>query len=246
MFDFKSLPLTPELSRAARNYLGFSQSKAADESDLPAHKIKRFEAGNYMPDIEFLKDLRAFYEEHGYRFDDTPEPGDNARGAGTVFPAGVVGDTDDGDDTGRPLKERARQTALHHMRIAIRDEDEMGRVLDLIEANEDRAEELLQQQLAEGFLGGYSDKCELTHVEVMKLLAENGMLWARLFGRQVGGAPDAEVLAGQARPQSHAQLLHRSQATAHGIAAGDREAIARRRGERKPPASLSESLFGLG
>lgn len=241
MFDFSSLPLTPELSRAARNYLGFSQAKAAEDSALPAHKIKRFEAGNYMPDVEFLQALRDFYEQQGYRFE---QPAAKAKGSGDVFPAGVVGDDATEDHDGVPLKERAKQTSLHHMRIAIRDEEEMGRVLDLIEANEERAEELLRQPVAAGFLDDLSDKSELIHVQAVKLLAENGALWARLFGRKVGGDPAPDVIGGKAKPKTHADLLHRSQATAHGVAVGDREAIARNK-QRKAPATLADALFGL-
>jgi len=240
VFDFQTLPLAPELSRAARNYLGFSQSKAADESGLPAHKIKRFEAGNYMPDVEFLQALRDFYEQHGYRFE---QPAAKAKGSGAVFPAGVVGDDDGGE--GQPAASRPQKTAIHHMRIAIRDEDEMVRVMDLIEANEERLSTLLAQPVRSGVMDEFSDKSELAHIEATKLLAENGAMWSRLFGREVGGAPDDKVLTGLQKPKTHADLLHRSQASAHRAVKGDKAALALR---KQPPAlgSLSQALFGLG
>jgi len=56
------LALSSDQARAARNYFGWPQAKAAEESGLPLHKIKRFESGNYIPDPEFLESLRAFYE----------------------------------------------------------------------------------------------------------------------------------------------------------------------------------------
>ena len=245
MIDFKTLPLTPEQSRGARNYLGFTQAKAADESGLPAHKIKRFEAGNYIPDVEFLKDLRAFYEGRDFLFDDTPEPGAKARGDGLVFPAGVVGKTE--GNPAAPSGSRPEKAAFHHMRIAITDEGEMGRVLDLIDQNEQRAEALLRKPVKTGVfgigLGGLTEESQASHAEALAVLAENGQLFARLFGRQVGGAPKPDVLQGKAKPETHADLLHQRHADAHLSAAGARDAKARREAH-KPAPTLTSALFG--
>lgn len=92
MIDFRDLALSPNASRAARNFLGLSQAQAAVKSNLPAHKLKRFETGNYVPDSQFLEDLREFFEEEGYNFHDEDAPGAKAKARGDVFPAGVVGD----------------------------------------------------------------------------------------------------------------------------------------------------------
>ena len=243
MFDFSALPLTPDDARAARNYLGFSQAKAAKESGLPDHKIKRFEAGNYIPDEPFLNDLRAFFEARGYGFQDTPKPGEKAKGTGKVFPAGVVGETV--ENQGAPRVSRTQYAQFHHMRIAITDEGEMGRTLDLIEANEQQAEEFLGRKLETGLFGGLTEDSQVAHAEALKLLAENGKLFARLFGRDVGGQPKPEVIDGKAKPETQADLLHKRQADALRIVAGDREALKRRQtGTPKPATSLSGSLFG--
>lgn len=245
MLNITSLPISSDQARAARNYFGWSQATLAKDSGLSIQKLKRFEAGSgksgtYIPDAEFLQALRDYFEAKGYSFDDTPAPGDNAKRAGQVFPAGVVGDDDDGP--GHLAAGRPQTTAIHHMRIAIDDEAEMGRVLDLIEANEERVESLLKQPVTAGFLDAFSDKSELTHVEALKLLAENGAMWARLFGRDVGGAPSDKVLTGGAKPKTHADLLHRSQATAHLAAKGDKAAIAL----RKQPSMLGTVAHALG
>lgn len=239
MFDFASLPLSPELSRAARNYFGLTQAKAAEESGLPAHKIKRFESGNYIPDVEFLTDLRAFFEKRGYKFDDTPQPGANAKGKGQVFPGGVV----DADDDA-PIQPNARpvRASFHHMRIALQD-PEMGHVLDLIEENEARAQELLQHPLQKGVLDQFSDKCEAQHGEAVKLLAENGILFAKLFGRETGGVPAPDVLAGKQQPKTHAELLHRVNADTYMAASGDAKAKERRKA-KKPAGTLLSAIFG--
>lgn len=243
MFDFSTLPLTPDDARAARNYLGFSQATAAKESGLPDHKIKRFEAGNYIPDEKFLNDLRAFFEGRGYEFKSTQKPGESAKRAGRVFPSGVVGETE--ENRGGPQVNRPQKAQFHHMRIAIQDEAEMGRRLDLIEANEHRAEELLQRPVETGLFGGLTESAQATHAEVLKLLAENGMLFASLFGRSIGGAQKPGVLDGKAKAEKHADMLHLSQAEAHRIAGGDREAMTRRQSKTaKPAQSLSAALFG--
>lgn len=247
MFDFKTLPMQPEQARAARNYFGLSQAAAAEASGLPINKIKRFEAGNYIPDEPFLVSLREFFEDRGYRFDDTPEPGAKAKAKGKVFPAGVVAEDDEGALDGRTpptgaRSARAQPTEVHHMRIAIKG-DAIGHALDLIEANEDRIDTLLKRPVKEGFFGGFSESAQVTHAEVLKLLAENGRLYARLFGRDIGGAPSPEVIDGAKAPQTHAELLHRRQADAHKAATGDREAMRRKQAE-KPADSLLSALFG--
>jgi transcriptional regulator with XRE-family HTH domain len=241
MIDYSSLPLTPEDARAARNYLGLSQAKAADESNLPAHKLKRFEAGNYIPDDEFLADLRAFFEGRGYEFQDTKKPGDKARGAGQVFPAGLVGAPP--ENQGSPWGSRPQRAQFHHMRIAITDEGEMGRTLDLIDSNEQHIEEILRHKVETGLFGGLTEASQVAHAEVLKLLAENGKLFARLFGREVGGAPKVSILDGLSKPENHADLLHQRQAGALRIVAGDREAQSQRKAQ-KHATSLMGSLFG--
>ncbi|RZJ07989.1 MAG: XRE family transcriptional regulator [Rubrivivax sp.] len=240
MFDFNSLPLSPDHARAARNYFGFTQAKAADESGLPAHKIKRFESGNYIPDIDFLNDYRAFFEQRGYKFDDTPAPGAKAKEKGQVFPAGVV--DADGDESAVQPNARPVRASFHHMRIALND-PEMGHVLDLIEQNEEKVQDLLRQPVQKGVLDQFSDQCEAKHGESMKLLAENGILFAKLFGREVGGSPAADVLAGKQAPKTHAELLHRVHADAYMVAAGDAAAKERRKA-KKPAGTLLAAIFG--
>lgn len=235
MLDLQSLPLQADQARAARNYFGLSQAKAAEASSQPLHKIKRFEAGNYIPDHEFLEALRGYYEGRGFAFDDTPEPGAKAKEAGMVFPSGVVGKpAQNHGATNRP-----QQTMVQHMRIAL-EEPELGHALDLIDANEDRVELLLQQPVEAAFFGGLTDESQARHAEALKLLAENGALFARLFGRQIGGKPNLEQ---KGDPKTHADLLHRSQADAHLAVAGSRDAKTRLQA-RKPAKSLLSALFG--
>lgn len=242
--NFADLALSSDQARAARNYFGWPQAKAADESGLPLHKIKRFESGNYIPDADFLEALRAFYEKRGYQFSDTPAPGASAKSAGQVFPAGVVGDGGSQGTDAKNYRDRAGSTQVHHMRIAVEDDGEIGRTLDLIEANEDRVTELLKKAITPGFgmFSPVSEDSKAQHAEAVRLLAENGTLFARLFARDIGGKPTAETLkTSQAKPTTNRDLLHSMQADAHLAVGGDPEAKDRLKA-RKPAASVAEAL----
>lgn len=247
MLDLTTLALTAEQTRAARNYFGWSQSTLAKDSGLSLQKLKRFEAGSgksgtYIPDAEFLQALRDYFEAQGYTFDDTPAPGDSAKRAGQVFPAGVVGD--DGATALEYTNYRGRTGAaqVHHMRIALQDEDEMGRALDLIEDNEERVAALLRHPVKAGLFSNVSEETSAHHAEAVRLLAENGMLFARLFGREFGGKPTADSLrASRSKPSTTRDLLHNLQADAHLTASGDPEAAERRK-TRKPATSLPQAL----
>lgn len=244
MFDIKNLPVSPEQARAARAYFGWSQTKAIAESGLRADKLKRFEAGvgrggSYIPDNKFLEDLRAFYEREGYPFDDAVKPGANAKQGGLVFPAGVVTGADPAE-TNTPTR-RPVPATIHHMRIAITDEGEMGRLLDAIEGNEDKAQELLRLPVEAGIFGGISESTEKRHAQAIRLMADNGVMFARLFGRDIGGAPKPEVLSGKKKPTTGADLLHSVQADMHLIGAGDAGATERQKA-KKPAASVLDAI----
>jgi transcriptional regulator with XRE-family HTH domain len=242
--NFDNLPLNSDQARAARNYFGWPQAKAAEESGLPVHKLKRFESGNYIPDSEFLEALRAFYEKRGYVFDDTPAPGAKAKSNGQVFPGGVVGDTHQDTAGIKPYRDRAGAAKVHHMRIALQDEGEIGRVLDLIEENEEKAADLVRTPIKTGFFG-LSDETQAKHAEAVRLLAENGTLFAKLFGREIAGKPTADSLkASKEKPTTTGDLLHSLQSDAHLTAGGDPDAKDRRKA-RKPAENVAQAL-GLG
>jgi len=194
VIDFSSLALSPNESRAARNFLGLSQSQAAEKSTLPAHKLKRFETGNYVPDSQFIEDLREFYEGEGYNFHDEHAPGAKAKARGDVFPAGVVGDIagateeTDGSPEGEPGKpQRAQKVNLQFMRITPSLETEqIDRVFDCIEENEAAISKTSEKKITTGFLSeGPSNLSQAQAIATLRRLAENGLLYARLMGRDL-------------------------------------------------------------
>lgn len=240
MYDSTNLPINPDSARAARNYYGLTQQQAADESSLPTHKIKRFEAGNYIPDTKFLEDLRSFYEGKGYEFPDTSKPGSKAKATGKVFPSGVV-QPDENEDA--PIGKLQKHTVQHIRIDPSLSDDEIGGILDHIESNEDRISCMLNKKVEGGLFGGFADTSEAHHGKALRLLAENGTLLAKLLGRPLVTAPSPELVAGAAKPKTHAELLAHTQAHMHGVIKGDKEAIAKHKAE-KSPQTLAEAIFG--
>lgn len=248
MFDFSELPLTPDQARAARNYCGMTQAQAATASALPAYKIKRFELGNTIPDNDFLVALRSFYEGQGYEFPGTAKPGEQAKAKGTIFPAGVVTPGNDGgNEPDTAPARKVTKSTVQHIRIASGLSDaEIGSILEHIEENEELVEEMLQVKVEEGFLGGLTDKCEAHHAKALRLLAENGTLWAKLVGRTLVGAPADEAKIKtliSAQPKLHADLMAKTQAHVHTAVAGDKSAAVAKRKTHKP-SNLLDAIFG--
>ena len=263
MIDFSELALSPNESRAARNFLGLSQAQAAEKSNLPAHKIKRFESGNYVPDCKFLEDLREFYEGEGFNFHDEDAPGAKAKARGDVFPAGVVGGTDGGTDEtdGSPSENqgklpRPQSVQLQYMRITPGLEStQVDRVFDCIEDNEEAIRAGMASPVRNGFLSeSPSAVTQAQAIALLRRLAENGLLYARLMGRELVSLPSAEgqaeqegVLLGmsnKAKAATVGDLLALAMADLQrAVVDGDTEAQARRKG-RAEPVEVLQALVG--
>jgi hypothetical protein len=251
--DFTESPIAPEESRGARNFLGLSQAQAAEQSNLPAHKLKRFETGNYVPDSQFLTDLREFYEAQGYNFHDEDAPGAKAKARGDVFQSGVVGEpgsstgkTDD-SPSGTPGKLQRPQTAnLQFMRITPNlDSDQVDRVFDCIEGNEETILTNATQAVDTGFLSDMpSTASQATAIALLRRLAENGLLYARLMGRELlptsGGAGSAKANSAKTVGDLLALAMSDLQLA---VIDGDKEAQARRKG-RAEPTEVLQALVG--
>ncbi|MCZ8093202.1 MAG: helix-turn-helix transcriptional regulator [Acidovorax sp.] len=263
MIDFSELALSPNESRAARNFLGLSQAQAAEKSNLPTHKIKRFESGNYVPDCKFLEGLREFYEGEGFNFHDEDAPGAKAKARGDVFPAGVVGDTDgntdetDGSPSGNQGKlPRPQSVQLQFMRITPSLESaQVDRVFDCIEDNEEAVRAGMALPIRNGFLSeSPSGTTQAQAIALLRRLAENGLLYARLMGRELVSVPsvnaqtegDGFLLMGATKTK--AATVGDLLALAMGdmqraVVDGDTEAQARRKG-RAEPVEVLQALIG--
>lgn len=248
--DFSTAPLKPEESRSIRNYFGLSQAMAAAMSGLPAHKIKRFETGNYIPDGQFLTALRAFYEDQGFDFHDENAPSAKARANGDIFPAGVVGGTAASEEktvgsTSEPAVKptRLQSANLQFMRIAPKLESEqIDRILDCIETNESAINDSANHQISFGFLSDSPDTDTLAKtVALVRRLAENGLLFAHLMGREP--LPTSKV-TGNAKAKTVGDLVRRAMADVQlAVVEGNKEAQARRK-SRPTPTEVLQALVG--
>ncbi|PUE24623.1 hypothetical protein B9Z39_12890 [Limnohabitans sp. JirII-29] len=248
--DFSQLALSPNESRAARNFLGLSQAQAAEKSNLPGHKLKRFETGNYVPDGQFLQDLREFFEGEGYNFHDEDAPGAKARAKGDVFPAGVVGETGSsssettGFSSGKPT--RPQQANLQFMRITPALEgDQIDRIFDCIEDNESSISSICAKAISIGFMSeSPSAASQAAAIAIQRRLAENGLLFARLMGRELfpTDATDNATKAVKAKTVGELMRLAMSDVQ-RAVIDGDKEAQARRKG-RAEPTEVLQALVG--
>lgn len=244
MIDFSELALSPNESRAARNYLGLSQAQAAIKSNLPAHKLKRFETGNYVPDGEFLQNLREFYEGQGYNFHDEDAPGAKAKARGDVFPAGVLGKPagDDGETAGSPSenqgKPRRMQPAnVQYMRITpTLSSDQIDRILETVDDNINAIKDEAGTKVDRPLFTSYPDDEGQAHaISLLRRLAENGLLQARLLGHDLMPAPHATEDLTVANANTVGELLDLAMKDMHrAVIDGDAEAAARRKGRAKP------------
>ncbi|TAM39152.1 MAG: XRE family transcriptional regulator [Burkholderiaceae bacterium] len=250
MIDFSELALSPNESRAARNYLGMSQAQAAGKSNLPAHKLKRFETGNYVPDNEFLQDLRDFFEGEGYNFHDENAPGAKAKARGDVFQAGVVGDpaSSTGETGGSPSGKpsRAQAANLQFMRITpTLENDQIDRVLDCIEENEAAILDGAGQPINTGFLTDTpSAASQATAVALLRRLAENGLLYAHLMGRELLPVVEGKDGGKASSAETIGELLSLAMSDLQlAVVHGDKDAHARRKG-RAAPTEVLQALVG--
>lgn len=247
MIDFSDLPLSPNQSRAARNFLGLSQAQTATQSTLPAHKLKRFETGNYVPDGRFIEELREFYESQGFDFHDEASPGAKAKSRGDVFPAGVVGETDSspvktsGSTVGKLI--RPQTANLQFIRITPGlDSDQVDRVFDCIEDNEAAIQGDLGQKISVTFLSETpSESSKAAAVAMLRRLAENGLLYARLMGRDLLPVPAGDTTQSL---KTLGDLLGRAmQDLQMAVIDGNKSAVERRKA-RSQPEEVLQALVG--
>lgn len=208
MIDYSKFPLSPKQSSSARKFLGLSQSQASAKSGLGISKLKRFETAAWLPDFQFVEDLRNFFESEGVNFNDGQTPGARAHAAGDIFQAGVIGELDDftqetagstgettgsiGETVGYPNAtpaelQRPQMANLQYLRISPSlKSDQIDRIFDCIEDNEAAIAEGAENPIVTGFLESTpSTQSQALAVSMLRRLAENGLLYARLMGRDL-------------------------------------------------------------
>jgi len=199
---------------------------------------------------QFIQDLREFFEGQGYSFHDEETPGAKAKSRGDVFPAGVVGksasstEETSGSTSGKPGKLARPQTAnLQFMRITpMLESDQVDRVFDCIEANEAALTDAAGKPVVLGFLSDSPDSAtQAKAIAVLRRLAENGLLYARLMGREL---LPADQTTGSSKVKTVGDLLTFAMADLQrGVVDGDKDAQARRK-SRAEPVEVLQALVG--
>ena len=164
--------LTYQQSAAARATLTLSQKNVIDQSGLPAHKLKQFEAGRYRLDVIDQKKLRDFYEARGADFDEI-----DAR-----LKADLESDKAISNQQRDCITPNAGAGFLISHEVS---QDQVDRVLDRMDENDSCVAELVGTAYESGMLGGVSEASESALREVFGLLAESHLLFRFLQGKSI-------------------------------------------------------------
>ena len=177
-----SAVLTPELSKAARRELSFTQNNVIAETGIQAYKIKQFEAGRFRPEMACLKQLREFYEAQGVNFDELEAHTGHASAASAVSGSE---DTPPVAALKRGLTPTPRPGFFISEHIA---QELIDRVLSRMEENDDRIAALLTETYEKSGLfglGGVSDATETKVRELFAAMAESHLLFRFLQGKNI-------------------------------------------------------------
>lgn len=185
-------PITAAQSRAARHHLGLSQTEAIKQSKLPAHKLKQFESGRFVPDMPFLQKLAEFYEGEGVDLSevDVSDPAPQE-----PEPAPVV----------KPGADKVRPAPLHRPHFYISDSvtpELLDACLERMHANDERINEILGTDLRFGLMGAFHEQTATEHQEIFGAMAEGYLIFRLLQGHPLVKPVDAKVSA-----KTHADLL---------------------------------------
>lgn len=164
-----TLPITADQSRAARFQLGLTQANVIDQSELPGHKLKNFETGRFVPDMAFLQNLRAFYEERGIQFNDAEPTKIEAETEKQKHGAGIV----------------APMQACRFVVDQSLPQDQVDSILERMDTNDARVADLMNRTLESGLLSSYSAQTVADTQELYGLMAENYLLFRTLQGRNI-------------------------------------------------------------
>ena len=186
------LPITAAQSRASRFQIGLTQADVIDQSGLPGYKLKQFETGRFVPDMPFLQSLHDFYQGKGIDLSEAPaatqEPEQKQSGAAIV------------QAVPRAAVLPARMGFIVSDKLT---QDEIGDLLEHMDANDNRIYDLLKKGTSPAFFGGHSEETKNENRELFATLAENYLIFRHLQGRNLfsGFDPKSET-------ETHLHLLH--------------------------------------
>lgn len=168
--------LTPDVSRLARQELGLSQAAVSQASGVQAYIIKQWEAGRFRPPVAALEKLAAYYEAEGVNLEAIREHLSPGAAANPVAPAAEPRDLAAG------FTQNARPGFFIAEGLSA---DLLGRLMERMEANDDRIAELTAKSFENSFFGGLTEATETHLRELMGTLAESYLLFRLMQGRNI-------------------------------------------------------------
>ncbi len=140
---------------------------------------------------------------------------------------------------------RPEKKSLQYMRITPQlESSQIDQIFDRIEDNEEALLAAATDEIEHGFLSDTpSSESQAKAVGLLRLLAENGLLYARLMGRELVQMP-ADIESSTVKPNTFGELLSLAMGdTQLATISGDKEAQARRKA-RPEPSEILEALIG--
>lgn len=183
-----TLPITAAQSRASRFQLGLTQAEVIEQSGLAGYKLKQFETGRFVPEMDFLQKLADFYTSKGMDLSTTqaPAPG----------PAPAPADSKPGSEMVRHVQ---RPCFYIHESVT---PELLDQCLERMHDNDQRITEILAKGLREGMFGGFHEQTVQEHQELFGAMAEGYLIF-----RLLQGNPLVQPVDGKVNPKSHAELL---------------------------------------
>lgn len=169
-------PLTPDLSKHARRELGLSQKDVIAATGIQGYKLKQWEGRGLSIELADLRKLSDFYEAQGVNFTELAEHLSRGQHSSTGATPAAHAELQEGFTyTPRPGFIISDQLAPSLV----------DKLMERMEANDDRIGELTQAAFKSGMLGGISDETEAKARELIAALAENHVIFRFLQGRNI-------------------------------------------------------------
>lgn len=173
--------LTGGEARQARDELGLSQRKVADEAVVNRHILSQFEQQKIVPKDDFMETLKSYFEENGYVFASGDEdelemePSAPAAVRAPALPA-------------KPMQSVKPDYYLRDGFVVAGaiDDSEADEILEELDKVHARIEELQQQDVEYGwFSGDLVEDCQDCADELKVLMAHAYCLVRKLQGHEV-------------------------------------------------------------
>lgn len=169
-------PLTPDLSKHARRELGLSQKDVIAATGIQGYKLKQWEGRGLAIELGDTRKLSDFYESKGVNLAELAEHvGRAQRASAGATPAAQTELQKGFTYTPRPGFIISDQLAPSLV----------DKLMEQMEANDDKIGDLTQATFKPGLLGGISDDTEAKARELIAALAENHLIFRFLQGRNI-------------------------------------------------------------